>query len=191
MITVGSKVRVKDNYTGNLDEVIGKVATVIGVQRDKDPAVESTYLLDLKGSYKEESTYRPGSFYTYSSNVIAFSGELEEFSYGMKDCHGQLLEIGDKVVYSGNNPGIIEGEVVDFKDYEIQRWGEGRAVFKVQLKIAKTVYHNDGNGRRFETEEFYTQWFEYGQRMMIVQKNLKNLILAGQNHLFVLDSGNE
>lgn len=187
MITVGSKVKVNDTYTGNLTDVIGKVGNVIAIQRPENPEIESTYLLDIRGSYREESTYRPGSFYTYQSNVIAFGSEIEEFSYGMTDCKGVLLEVGDKVVYSGNQPGIIEGEVVDFKDTETVRWGNDRKVKKVQLKIARTVYHNDGNGRRFETEEFYTQWFEHNKRMMIVQKNLSNLILFNKNNLHVLD----
>lgn len=179
MITVGSLVKVKDNYSGNLENVKGKVGKVVSVSRPKDEAVQSTYLLDIKGQYSVESSYYKGEFYKYTSQTVVFSDEIEEFSYGMKDAKGALLEIGDKVVYSGNRPGIIEGEVVNFKTHEEQRWGQGREVLKVQLKIARTVYHYDGE-RRYETEEFYTQWFEHGSRMIIVQKNLSDIIFTGK-----------
>lgn len=190
MITTGSKVKIKPNYSGGLENVIGQVTTVLAVNIPIDPAVQRTYLLELKSSYKEKSSY--GDYYhTFHSHVIAFSDELEEFSFEMKDANGVILEIGDKVVYSGNRPGIIEGEVVDFKDTEVVRWGDTREVKKVQLKISKNEYHSDGTGRRFTTQVSYTQWFEHSQRMLITQKNLKHLIETGKNRLFVLDSGNE
>ncbi|QNN99253.1 hypothetical protein SEA_FAUST_179 [Streptomyces phage Faust] len=187
MITNGSKVKVKDNYTGNLDGVKGRVATVEKV--DISEGV-TKYLLDIKGTYQQESYYRKGEYYTYNAQAIVTSNEVEEYSYGMKDCKGVLLEIGDKVVYSGNRPGIIEGEVVGFKDYEEQRWGQGRKVVKVQLKIVKQHHHSDGGERRMSEDFDYTQWFEHGSRMMIVQKNLPHLVLFN-NDFNVLECGNE
>lgn len=186
MIVKGSKVKIKDNYSGNLDGVRGQIGTVVEVKRDVNPAVQSMFLLDIVGKYKSESAYSPGKFYTYSSQVVAFSDEIEEYSYGMTDCKGVLLEIGDQVVYSGNRPGIIEGEVVDFKDTEERKWGNLRHVTKVQLKITRKVRHSDGT-RNFDAEDSYTQWFEHGSRMLITQKNMSNLVLFNNKDLRVID----
>lgn len=189
MIVKGSKVRVKENYSGNLSDVIGQVGTVLDVDIPADPAVQRTYLIDVRGMYRQESSYSPGRFYEYYSNVIAFSDEIEEYSYGMKDAKGTLLEIGDHVVYSGNQPGIIEGEVVDFKDTEQKHWGsQTRQVVKVKLKIARNHTYTDGAGRSFTTEGTYTQWFEHGSRMLIIEKNLSHLqLFNGMRDLRVLD----
>ncbi|UUG69479.1 hypothetical protein SEA_SHAM_177 [Streptomyces phage Sham] len=187
MITTGSKVKVKDNYAGNLDGVKGRVATVKSVHSNSDGV--TLYLLDIQGSYQLESSYYKGSFYTYQAQAIVTLDEIEEYSYGMKDCNGLLLEIGDRVVYSGNRPGIIYGEVVDFKDHEERRWGQNRQVVKVQLKITKQTSQSDGGDRRIAGTSEYTQWFKHGSRMMIVQKNLKGFIFNEKP--FVLDCGNE
>lgn len=187
MITTGSKVKVKDNYAGNLDGVKGRVATVKHVSRNDDGVM--LYVLDIEGSYQIESSYYKDSFYTCNAAAIVTLDEVEEFSYGMKDCNGMVLEIGDRVVYSGNRPGIIHGEVVDFKDHEERRWGQNRQVVKVQLKISKQTVQSDGGDRRVSGTTEYTQWFEHGSRMMIVQKNLKGFVFNEKP--FVLDCGNE
>lgn len=189
MITKGSKVKIGDNYSGNLEDVKGEIGTVIEVKVDPDPAVQNTYLLDVRGSYRKESYYYKGSFNTYYSNVIAFSDELEEYSYGMKDSTGALIEIGDTVVYSGNRPGIIKGVVVDFKDTEEVRWGNNRQVVKAQLEIEAEHGYHDGI-RSMTSTGSRKQWFEHGSRMLIVQKNLKDLILRNSSNL-VLHYGNE
>lgn len=188
-LLVGRKVKVKDNYSGNLQGVKGKVGTIVAIQVPDDERVQSSYLLDITGSYEQESTYYPGRSYTYHSKAIVFSDEIEPYSYEMKDSKGVVLEIGDKVVYSGNRPGIIEGEVVDFKDSEERRWSQSRQVKKVQLKIARDVVHSDGE-RRFSTQEYYTQWFEHSGRMLIVQKNLSDVItlFGGSRDLRIVDA---
>ena len=175
MLNVGSYVRIKDNYSGNLMDVKGKIGTIVAIDTPSDEAVQTNYLLDIVGSYEQESSYYPGRSYTYNSRAIVTSDELEPFSFGMKDCQGLDLEVGDKVVYSGNRPGIIEGEVVGFKDHEVRRWNTNRNVKKVQLKIARDVVHSDGK-RRLVTQTHYTQWFEYSDRMRILEKNLANVV---------------
>jgi len=186
MIVKGSKVKIKDNYSGNLSDVIGKVGTVIDVETPSDEAIERRFLLDIEGGYVHEASYYPGGKRYYTAKAIVHRSEIEEYSYEMKDCKGVLLEIGDKVVYSGNRPGIIEGEVVDFKDTEHSWYSGTRQVNKVQLKITGSNRHSDGV-RYFDSETSRLQWFENTDRMMIVQKAIKPGDVFDMRNLRVLD----
>lgn len=188
MIVKGSKVRINDNYNGNLSDVIGKVGSVVEVEIPSNEEIESRYLLDIEGTYVHEASYYPGGKRTYTSKAIVHRSEIDEFSYDMRDCKGVLLEVGDKVVYSGCRPGIIEGEVVDFKDTE-NSWMSVREVKKVQLRITDSYRYNDGI-RTFEKKVSRFQWFEHPGRMMIVQKNMNNIVFNSKDFL-ALDYRNE
>jgi hypothetical protein len=185
MITKGSKVKVTDSYSGNLKNVIGKIGTVLDVERESPGLMR--YLLDIEGDYRVEGPYYSNGYYDSTSQVIANANEIEEFSYGMKDFAGQVIEIGDTVVYSSNEPGIIKGVVTDFREFSKGNgWSSEDTVVRVQVEVERPVNHYDGF-RRFATPGCYFQWYEHGTRMLVIKKNLNRLILDGMNDLKILD----
>jgi hypothetical protein len=176
MIQVGSRVKIKPNYSGGLEGVLGKTAKVTKIEKTA-PEICSRYVLDIKG--ERTHTYNYGgnpTKYTRSYYVIVDSDEVEEVPYEFKDCEGNIVEIGDLVVYGSYGGGLTKGTVVDFKDTTYPRWGNPREELKMKVEYDCPCYESDGNGRRISFTEKRTQWFSNGGQTLIVQKcQLKNV----------------
>lgn len=173
MIKVGSRVTVKDNYAGGLDDVIGKTAKVVYIQRDKNPAIQSNIELNIRGSKTEtRKGYYGRDDYEYTSDypVIVTSDEIEENPIEFKDMDGNLVEIGDKVAYAVYGGGLTRGTVIDIKDEPEGHWGT-HDVKKVKIEIDDTNSSWDGGKRKVTKPYKRTFWYANSQQMLILQKH--------------------
>jgi hypothetical protein len=171
MIAKNSRVKVLDNYSGGLDNVKGRSAKIVSTEVDGQ---EVKYLLDIKGdrthTYNYGGAYGERS-YTTQYPVIVEASEIEEEPYNFKDRDGQVVELGDIVVYATHGGGLIKGTVVDFKDTVYPRWGTERKELKMKLEIEHTYGESDGGDRRVSKKSTYTQWLASQGSTLIFQKN--------------------
>ncbi|QIQ63043.1 hypothetical protein SEA_MOAB_187 [Streptomyces phage Moab] len=156
MFYVGMRVRVKDNYAGGLDNVVGRTGKVLRTNGE-------SYLLDIQGSRKAS-----WGDYTYERDVIVTDSEIESVSFDLKDSKGRKIELGDKVAYGPLGGGVTVGTVID-----IDERGEGwsKAVkFRLEIDVPRTF--TDGGDRTLDggTEKSY-RWYQYGGRALILSKN--------------------
>lgn len=177
MSLVGTKVRVKDNYAGGLENVIGRVGKVIAVDPNHDPFAEGRlYALDIQG-IRRKSYYdnwrKENVEYTYDYTVLVTGDEIERVAYEVKDSQGQLVELGDKVVYGPLGGGVSMGKVVDIKDNE----SGGYYKFAVKVELEETTSHIDGGDRRIDglPSKRY-QWYTHMDRLLVIQKGSLNFI---------------
>jgi hypothetical protein len=160
MFQVGMRVRVKDNYAGGLDNVVGQSGKILKTDGEK-------FLLDLKGSRKAS-----WGNYTYDRNVIALENEIEAVSYEVKDGKGRVIELGDKVAYGPLGGGITIGTVVDIAERE-GRYGYKKVKFR--LEIDDVAFHSDGGDRDFTSGVIKSyRWYESGSRSLVLSKNPLN-----------------
>jgi hypothetical protein len=153
---VGRYVKIKDNYAGNIVDVVGKTAKVLARRGDN-------LALDLKG-YKKNQDHR---YWDY--DVIVNTGEIEVVEFDFKDSNGQKVEIGDKVVYGPLGGGVTVGIVVDIKEAEHSRWGRGYKTTKVQLEVESEKFYGDGD-REVRLPSTTKRWYDHGSRMLVIQK---------------------
>ncbi|QIN94117.1 hypothetical protein PP459_gp116 [Streptomyces phage Wakanda] len=167
---VGKKVRVKDNYAGGLENVIGKVAKIVAVDPNHDPATEGRlYALDIEG-VRRKSYYdnwrKEDVEYTYNYTVLVTGEEIEPVVYDIKDSQGQSVELGDKVVYGPLGGGVSCGTVVDMKESDHYYYK-----FAVKVELEETTSHIDGGDRRIDglPSKRY-QWYSHMDRLLVIQK---------------------
>jgi hypothetical protein len=189
MIQINSRVKVKDNYLGGLDDVIGRTAKVIHVHKTP-PEMYNKYVLDIEGT-RQRSYYSSGGqqFYTQKYSVIVNGDEIEELPYEFRDSEGNLVELGDTVVYASHGGGITKGVVVDFKDTVYPRWGSPRKELKMQVEYEVTQYYSDGNESIESRVPYITkrkQWFSNGHQTLIIEKNAVRRFLVSKDNLTLL-----
>jgi hypothetical protein len=174
MIEVGTKVKVKDNYSGGLDNVIGKTAKVVYVDVPEDDRVCTRLVLDIKGTrkYTRDSWITPGAMedYILDHTVIVNSNEVDLVSFDFKDVKGKQVEIGDEVAYGPLGGGVIFGRVVDIDNVHGDRYGYSYSKVKVRLEIQDTHLISDGGDIRIEVPYKRYQWYSHGRRMVILNK---------------------
>jgi hypothetical protein len=162
MSLVGKYVTIKDNYEGNLEDVIGKTAKVVSSSGE-------FLALDLK-AYKKNQDHR---YWDYDAVVKESEVEVKEFEF--TDSKGQKVEIGDKVVYGPLGGGVTVGEVVDIKEATHSRWGGSYTETKVQLRIESEKAWTDGD-RWIRLPDTTTRWYSHGGRMLVIQKGSMNYL---------------
>lgn len=190
MIKVGSRVTVKDNYAGGLDDVVGKTAKVVYIERATDPAVQSKIQLDIRGSKTQTMKgYYGRADYEYTSDytVIVTSDEIEESPIEFKDMDGVLVEIGDKVAYAVHGGGLIRGTVIDLKDEPEGHWGTHN-VKKVKVEVDDENSVWDGNSRHVSKPSKRTFWYANSRQMLILQKySVNRLDFTRVSELNIID----
>lgn len=170
MIQIGSRVKVLPHYSGGLNNVMGETAKIVKIDITS-PEVHNRYVLDIEGERIHSYSYG-GSETTYkrSHPVIVDGYEIEEVPYDFKDAEGNLVEIGDTVVYASYGGGITKGVVVDFKDKTYSQWGDSRDELKMKVEYESTYTTSDGDVREIETTETRTQWFLNQNQTLIIKK---------------------
>lgn len=192
MIQIGTRVKVLDNYSGGLTDVIGKMGKVVRVEQTA-PEVENVYVLDIQGSriktYKSPYSNTEEQ-YTYKYDVIVNQSEIEEVSYGFTDKTGAPVELGDIIVYGVSGGGIIKGKVIDFKDKAYTSWGGSRDVLKMKVETDESYTNSDGGDRSVKVETKQTIWLSKKDQTLIFEKNSANrfTITIGNNTMLY---GNE
>lgn len=170
MIQIGSRVKILDNYFGGLSDVIGKTAKVVKIEVTR-PETYNTYLLDIQGERTHSYTYSGNETkYKQSYSVIVDGSEIEEVPYDFKDAEGNLVEIGDTVVYASHGGGITKGVVVDMKDKTYSQWGDSRDEIKMKVEYGCTYKDSDGDTRSIGNKTTRTQWFANGNQTLIIRK---------------------
>ncbi|QZE11299.1 hypothetical protein SEA_EMMA1919_190 [Streptomyces phage Emma1919] len=157
MIQMGVRVRVKDNYAGGLDNVVGRTGKVLRGTAD------GLYLLDIKGKRKAS-----WGDYTYEREVIVEEHEVEAVDFEIKDSQGRKIELGDKIAYGPLGGGVTIGTVVD-----IDERGDGwnRAV-KFRLETKSREFFTDGGDRTIDGANVTTyRWYAHPGRCVILEKN--------------------
>ncbi|QGH79484.1 hypothetical protein SEA_LIMPID_181 [Streptomyces phage Limpid] len=163
MIQLNSRVKINETYSGGIPDVIGKVGKVQHV-------AGNVFQLTVTG--KVESQYYRGHFYDY--NVLATLSEIDEVPYNFKDMEGNLVELGDTVVYGSNKGDMTKGKVVDIKDLTRVRWGVDKKETKFQLEYEVDENLYDGVERRVAKIITRRKWLSEGHRTLIVQKGLSS-----------------
>ncbi len=155
MIDIGTRVRVKDNYTGGLDNVIGRTGRI--VKSDDD-----SHLLDIKGE-RQPSWARQ----MWNYDVIVTSDEIELVDFNLTDPEGQKIEIGDTVVYGPVGGGITLGKVVDIDE----RDGWGSKTVKFRLEIQAASKYTDGGSREVNDKSAtHYQWCQNPNQARVIKK---------------------
>lgn len=174
MIQVGTRVKVNQNYAGGLTDVVGKMGHVVRVIHYA-PEVENQYVLDFRGARTKTYDYGHGQEeYTYNYDVIVNQSEVEEVPYDFRDKEGQLVELGDIIVYGISGGGILKGKVVDFKDTIHTRWGGTQNILKMKVEVSDSYTSSDGGERSVEVETKRTVWLSGKSNTLILQKNPAN-----------------
>lgn len=156
MVNIGTRVRVKDTYSGGLDNVIGRTGRI--VNHDDD-----SYALDIQGQRK--ATWGD---YIHDYDVIVTESEIEKVEFNLTDCKGQKIELWDTVVYGPVGGGITLGTVIDI-DERNGRWG-GRTV-KFLLEIDSRLVYSDGDGRKItDSSHKTTRWYENDNHALVIRK---------------------
>lgn len=177
MIQVGTRVKVLDNYRGGLTDVVGKTGRVVRVIRQA-PEIETQYVLDFRGG--RTKTYKSPynnteEEYTYNYDVIVSQSEIEEVPYDFRDKEGQLVDLGDVIVYGVSGGGILKGKVVDFRDVPIFSYGGAtNTILKMKVEVADSYTSSDGGDRSVEVETKRTVWLSNKNSTLIFQKNPAN-----------------
>ncbi|AVD99320.1 hypothetical protein SEA_BILLNYE_145 [Streptomyces phage BillNye] len=176
MSLVGTRVRVKDNYAGGLDGVIGKTAKVVAFDPNHDPATEGRlYALDIQGSRTKtyyDSWRKEDVSYTYDYTVLVTGEEIEPVVFDVTDSKGQKIEIGDTVAYGPLGGGVNVGKVVDLKEANDRYY---KVAVKVELD--ETTSHIDGGDRRIDglpSKRYQT--YTHTDRMLVIQKGSFNYV---------------
>lgn len=164
MSLVGKYVTINDTYEGNLADVVGKTGRVIAHN-------DGLLALDIR-AYKKDQDHR---YWDYDVMVLESEVTVKEFEF--KDSKGQLVEIGDKIVYGPLGGGVTVGTVVDIKEAAHSSWGRSYTETKVQVEIESSKMWYDGD-RKIEVPSTTTRWYSHGGRMLIVEKSQKNYISA-------------
>jgi hypothetical protein len=165
MIQVNTRVRVRENYSGGLDNVIGRKGKVI-------KSSGGQFVLDIRG--KRQSKHYPG--YTFDYPVIVNAGEVEILPYEFKDVNGTPVELGDFVVYTNNNGCLTQGTVVDFKDLTQVRWGEDIEEVKFLLEYETQECFSDGEDRRVTYSVKKRKWLGHSSRTLILRKGVQSYL---------------
>lgn len=182
MIQVGTRVKVLDNYFGGLTDVVGKIGKVVRVIHTA-PEVETQYVLDFRGTRTKKYKFNGyEESYTYNYDVIVNHSEIEEVPYDFRDKEGNLVELGDTIVYGVHGGGIIKGTVVDFKDKVYPRWGTPEDVLKIKVEFVESYPISDGGHRSTQVENKRTVWLSNQNQTLIIWKRSslqidKNLIM--------------
>jgi len=164
MAIVGDYVKITENYKGNIRDVIGKVGKVVARKAD-------LYALDLRG-YKKDQDH---TYWDY--NVIVQAGEFEVQKPEFKDSKGQLVEIGDTIVYGPLGGGVRIGKVVEIKETEHSSWGHKYKTTKVRVEIDSENYWGDGDRSiRLPSKTF--RWYGDSSRMLVIRKGSLDYINA-------------
>lgn len=169
MIMNGARVKVLDNYSGGLDGVKGAVGKIVSTELSEG---KTFYKLDIMGQRTNTVQYSTGP-YTYTSSYYAIvkADEIEEQPYNYKDMNGQLVELGDIVVYGVHGGGLIKGTVVDFKDVTHVRWGRDYDELKMKIESEHSYDSSDGGDRKVAVKSKHTRWLSGQSRTLIIQKN--------------------
>ncbi|WMI33556.1 hypothetical protein SEA_KENREY_192 [Streptomyces phage Kenrey] len=158
MIQPGIRVRVRDNYDGGLDNVVGKTGKVLRVSED------GLCLLDIKGGRKAS-----WGNYTYECEVIVKESEVETVDFDIKDAQGRKIELGDTVAYGPLGGGVTIGTVVDI-DERVGRYG--RKTVKFRLETNAKEFYTDGGDRQISGANVKSyRWYEHSGRCVIINKN--------------------
>lgn len=160
MFHVGMRVRVKDNYAGGLDNVVGQSGKILKTDGDN-------YLLDIKGQRKAS-----WGNYSYDYSVMVKADEIENVNFEVKDSKGRKIELGDKVAYGPLGGGVTVGTVVDIAEREGRY---GYKTVKFRLEMDHEDYHTDGGDRQIRGGIVKTyRWYESGNRALVLSKNPLN-----------------
>jgi hypothetical protein len=188
MIQKKSRVRIKSNYSGGLDKVIGETAKVIDIEVTA-PEIENRYVLDIEG--ERTHNYTSGGRqveYKHSYPVIVNQGEVDEVPYDFKDCEGNIVELGDTVVYSSYGGGITKGTVVDFKDMVYPRWGDAYPELKMQIEYDSTGHYSDGGGenaRHIKNSVKRRKWVSNSSQTLIIEKDsVKKFLQSNKREIY-------
>jgi hypothetical protein len=158
MIQPGIRVRVRDNYAGGLDNVVGRTGKVLRVSQD------GLYLLDIKGRRKAS-----WGDYTYDREVIVNESEIETVDFDLKDAKGRKIELGDEVAYGPLGGGVIIGTVVDIDERE-GRYGRKTVKFRLETKTKE--FYTDGGDRTISGANVTSyRWYEHSGRCVVISKN--------------------
>ncbi len=162
MSLVGKYVTINDSYDGNITDVIGKTGRVVARKDD-------LLALDLRG-YKKDQDHR---YWDY--NVLVKESEVDVKEFEFKDSKGQLVEIGDKIVYGPLGGGVTVGTIVDMKEATTSSWGRSYTETKVQVETESEKMWHDGD-REIRLPSTTTRWYSHGSRMLVIQKGSMNYI---------------
>lgn len=161
MIQMGVRVRIRDNYAGGLDNVVGRTGKVLR------GTTEGLYLLDIKGRRKAS-----WGDYTYEREVIVKESEVEAVDFDIKDAQGRKIELGDKVAYGPLGGGVTIGTVVDIDEREGRY---GRKTVKFRLETTSKEFYTDGGDRQISGANVTSyRWYEHSGRCVIIEKNPVN-----------------
>lgn len=161
MIQMGTRVRVKDNYAGGLDSVVGRTGKVLRGSAD------GLYLLDIKGRRKAS-----WGDYTYDREVIVNESEVEAVDFDIKDAKGRKIELGDEVAYGPLGGGVTIGTVVDI-DERIGSYGRKTVKFRLETKARE--FYTDGGDRQISGANTNSyRWYEHAGRCVVINKNPLN-----------------
>lgn len=158
MYHVGMRVRVKDNYAGGLDKVVGRTGKILRI------TPEGLYLLDIKGQRKAS-----WGDYMYDHEVIAEENEIDSVDFSLTDSMGRKIELGDKIAYGPLGGGVTVGTVVDI-DERVGRYGRTTVKFRLESNVKD--YHSDGGDRIISGNPLKSyRWYEHTGRCVVIQKN--------------------
>lgn len=170
MIQIGARVKIKPNYSGGLSDVIGETGKIVKIQVTS-PETYNHYLLDIEGERTHSYNYGGNeTSYKRSYPVIVDGSEIKEIPYDFKDAEGNLVEIGDTVVYASYGGGITKGVVVDFKDKTYSQWGDSRDEIKMKIEYECTYNKSDGDNRSITNKTVRARWFANGNQTLIIKK---------------------
>lgn len=174
MISIGTRVKVTENYSGGLSNVVGKIGKVIYIDRAEQENVASRFVLDIQGGreHKTQSWHnRTEETYTLIYPVVVTSNEFEIVSYEFKDCEGTSVEIGDRVAYGPLGGGVIIGTVIDIDKGSYNRYGRSDEKTRVRVEVEDTTYTSDGGDRRIKMPYKRYQWYSHSGRIVVLRKN--------------------
>lgn len=164
MANIGDYVKINERYAGNLEGVIGKVGKIVAKQG-------ANIALDLR-AYKKNQDHR---YWDY--NVVVRDNEIDVMNPEFKDSKGQLVEIGDTVVYGPLGGGVRMGRVVDVREVEKTYSYSSRVYKSVRVKVELDDEKAWTDGDRWVKIPSKTyRWYDDSSRMLVIQKGSLNYL---------------
>lgn len=158
MANIGDYVKINESYAGNLESVIGRVGKVVAKQGD-------VYALDIR-AYKKNQDHR---YWDY--DVMVKDGEFDVRNPEFKDSKGQLVEIGDTVVYGPLGGGVRMGRVVDIREVEMTYSYSSHTYKKVRVRVeldSERYFGDTDRSIRIPNKTY--RWYDDSSRMLVIQK---------------------
>jgi hypothetical protein len=176
MVTIGSHVKVLDNYSGGLDNLKGRIGQVKSI-KFFDEAVYPQYELDINGDRtRSYQSYNGVNEYVVAYPALVLGNEVEEVVYEFKDINGDQVEIGDTIVYGAYGGKLTVGNVVDIDE----RIGYSNKEVKMKIQVFKEWETSDGDSCTASRSKFVTRWLSRQSSTLILSKVSRNLTVVRQ-----------